>query len=43
VNFVNHVIINSSFEEMTKIRFVDLHELFNVGIHNFFNRSLLVS
>jgi hypothetical protein len=35
VKFVNNVLINLSDEQMTKIKVLDLDELYNIYIHDF--------
>ena len=43
VSFVNNVTITSSDEQMTKIKVVDLDELYNFVVDDFFIRNYLVA
>ena len=37
IKIVNNVTITLSDKEMTKIKIIDLDELYNFGIHHFFS------
>ena len=42
VKFMNNVTITLSDEQITKIKVVDLDELYNLYVHDFFNKNYLL-